>query len=347
MSETKNRSTTTLQKLTPLGLQTRFARYVLMLGLVVMPVLAFIDYSNGFMAAASAKLVTFGFSIFGLVLSRKTEHLALVNMLAAATILLMACVGALTKLNSYSALVWIVFLPFLFFYFTGFRTGLTATSIYMLVYVVSYFTFEQRNGVPPIELNYWIQSIIAYLTATVLALYYRSYSDKFQQELRRVADVDFLTGLLDRAGLSNRLDEEIQRVHRYHTPLSVILVDIDDFKRINDTLGYAAGDQLLVELAGLVAGQLRGIDILSRWGGDELLIVAPGTDLSSAAKLAERLRGTIDVKEFDNVGHVSASFGVARYFSNTGAQVLIDRVDHLMYTAKEFGKNRVVSDEQD
>jgi diguanylate cyclase (GGDEF)-like protein len=119
------------------------------------------------------------------------------------------------------------------------------------------------------------------------------------------------------------------------------LIDIDNFKLVNDTFGHDAGDSVLKQFADILANNIRAIDILSRWGGEEFVILCPHTELSGALALAESLRIKIAEFEFDKVGYVSASFGVTQYQETQDQHTFFVQVDQTLYNSKMGGRNRV------
>lgn len=162
------------------------------------------------------------------------------------------------------------------------------------------------------------------------------------QDLRSKAHTDALTGLFNRLRFDHAMVEEIARAERYRTPLSMIIFDIDHFKRVNDTHGHQAGDQVLVRLARLAAGSVRNLDVLARWGGEEFVLLTPGCDIGAAEQAAEKLRQKIASTPFETVGQVTSSFGVAQFAPGDSAQSLVARADEALYQAKGAGRNRVV-----
>lgn len=160
--------------------------------------------------------------------------------------------------------------------------------------------------------------------------------------LELMATSDKLTGLKNRHSLDARLESEIERSIRYSEPLSIILFDIDHFKRVNDTWGHPAGDEVLKQMARIASTRLRGPDDLYRWGGEEFLVVAPHTDLQGALALAEKLRAAIEADTFPSVGTLTASFGAAEFQSAEDCDAWFKRVDQALYRAKNTGRNRVV-----
>jgi diguanylate cyclase (GGDEF)-like protein/hemerythrin-like metal-binding protein len=164
--------------------------------------------------------------------------------------------------------------------------------------------------------------------------------------LERESLTDRLTGLWNRRYLEKTLPGELARSRRYRQPLGVALLDIDNFKRINDRFGHLAGDAVLRELAALARGALRVADSVVRWGGEELLVLMPFATHRAAAAAAEKLRLLVQAHAFDQAGSVTISAGVAEALAGEDAESLFKRADAALYSAKNAGRNRVVADAQ-
>ncbi|BCS56018.1 GGDEF domain-containing protein [Geobacter sp. SVR] len=164
-------------------------------------------------------------------------------------------------------------------------------------------------------------------------------------ELTRIASHDFLTGLLNRREIFKRLHIEMCRVDRIDKPFSVIMLDIDHFKVVNDTYGHQTGDLLLKETARILREHLREYDYICRYGGEEFLVVAPETPLQVAQELAERLRRILMETHFSFPAlpsiTVTVSAGVAQRIKGETIGALISRADAALYQAKNSGRNRV------
>ncbi len=163
--------------------------------------------------------------------------------------------------------------------------------------------------------------------------------------VERQALVDGLTGLPNRRQCEETLADELARIERFGGPLAVVVADLDWFKDVNDRYGHPAGDAVLRELAVLLQETLRDIDLAGRWGGEEFLLILPGTDLDGGAQVAERIRvalaGRIVLSADGTPIPVTASFGVASTPAATTASELFAAADAAMYEAKRAGKNRV------
>jgi diguanylate cyclase (GGDEF)-like protein len=163
-------------------------------------------------------------------------------------------------------------------------------------------------------------------------------------ELHQLANTDTLTGIFNRRRFNDVLQMELARAKRYGSFFSLIIFDVDHFKRINDTFGHQPGDDVLKELALLISGALRDTDILARWGGEEFIILSPFGDLKQPDVLAERLRAQIEAHTFTGVGKITCSFGVTSYGENDTEETMMKRADDNLYRAKNEGRNRVCLD---
>jgi diguanylate cyclase (GGDEF)-like protein len=161
---------------------------------------------------------------------------------------------------------------------------------------------------------------------------------------RHDATRDPLTGLANRRAAKARLDAEQARIERHGTPLSVLMLDLDRFKRVNDEWGHAAGDRVLRAAAEAMREELRACDLGARFGGEEFLVVLPDTPLDDAARVAERIRRRIGALPIDVDGgmlHVTVSVGVAQLHGSEAIDSMIARADDALYTAKSSGRDRV------
>lgn len=155
---------------------------------------------------------------------------------------------------------------------------------------------------------------------------------------------DPLTGLRNRIGLSELLERDMQTAQRNGSPLSVLMIDIDHFKQINDTYGHSAGDAALVAVAQLLKQNLRTVDAIFRFGGEEFIAILPNTSTPCVLHVAERLRQTLEQLVITHKGQhiqLSASFGVAIAQEDDCQETLIQRADNALYIAKSNGRNRV------
>jgi polar amino acid transport system substrate-binding protein len=186
---------------------------------------------------------------------------------------------------------------------------------------------------------------VLFIGIAILAfVLYRQYLlQTYNRKLEKISVTDPLTGCFNRLKIEQCLEQQESLFNRSKQPFSVILCDIDYFKKINDTFGHLAGDAVLIDMVALLNRRLRNTDILGRWGGEEFLIITPNTDLSGATALANALCQEFADHEFTTVGHQTASFGVAEFHRGSHSiSHLISQVDEALYQAKEKGRNCVI-----
>jgi diguanylate cyclase len=171
-----------------------------------------------------------------------------------------------------------------------------------------------------------------------------AFRDRIEKELRQQARTDVLTGIANRRYFLDRLDEEIKRVRRYGGELALAILDVDHFKKINDTYGHAAGDDALRVLTSTIEDSLRDTDLVGRLGGEEFGVMLPGTGLSGALEVAERIRTDVEAIDFHYMGvriPITISVGVALVGEGETVDTLSAKADEMLYQAKKNGRNRV------
>ena len=163
-------------------------------------------------------------------------------------------------------------------------------------------------------------------------------------ELERSSASDHLTGAWNRAHLDRTIEAELSRSIRYQQPLSLILMDVDHFKKVNDTFGHQTGDAVLRELVKITSQNKRAADLLFRWGGEEFVVLATASGYRAAERLAEHLRTSVSRHRFPGAGSVTISLGVAEHCGSESAEAWFGRLDAALYSAKRRGRNRVEVD---
>ena len=194
-------------------------------------------------------------------------------------------------------------------------------------------------------------------TISVMALFILSYlwtagfilmiSQRLQNDLTDLAMNDALTRIRNRRAMQGMLDFEMRQVDKEVREFSIILLDIDHFKKVNDTYGHDIGDQVLQWLAATLQHAMRIQDVVARWGGEEFLILLPDTLLEEAVKIAERLRSTVDSSRFEfpsGTLHITFSAGVSSSTTSRNVNQLCKIADQALYIAKQT-RNQVVSQE--
>jgi diguanylate cyclase (GGDEF)-like protein len=202
---------------------------------------------------------------------------------------------------------------------------------------------------------YYFSLIFSLTLMIVLFLLYTFLIDRYEkdlleksnnlqrlyEEVSRLAREDSLTGAFNRRKMDELIQAESVRSDRYKTFFSMIIFDLDDFKEINDRYGHDVGDGVLKQLIEVVRADLRSVDAIGRWGGEEFVILLPGIKIHQAVYVAQRVLKTIDKTEFSGGIHVTASFGVAQRMAGESFENFYRRLDQAMYKAKSNGKNQV------
>lgn len=192
----------------------------------------------------------------------------------------------------------------------------------------------------------YIHSIAIFvIISLVIPLFYGrrliAQHETLHTQISRMAAEDSLTGLYNRRKINELIQHEIERSERYKKGFSVIIIDIDYFKRVNDRHGHLAGDELLKIFAQILKDTIRHTDKVGRWGGEEFVVLCPETNLEGATSLANKIRQKINSATFNNYGQQTASFGITCYQQGDTMDSMISHADEALYAAKNAGRNRV------
>ncbi len=179
------------------------------------------------------------------------------------------------------------------------------------------------------------------VTGSVIAFSDISQLKQIQNDLELLSVTDQLTGIYNRKRLDEVLAKEVNEATRYQHSFSVIMVDVDHFKMVNDQYGHQIGDVVLQAMVSILQERIRVTDTLGRWGGEEFMLICPKTILQGAVQLAETLRQYTEHTIFPVVGNKTACFGVASFSAGDNVETLVKRADDALYRAKENGRNRV------
>ncbi|MFT6433144.1 MAG: diguanylate cyclase (GGDEF)-like protein [Candidatus Azotimanducaceae bacterium] len=202
---------------------------------------------------------------------------------------------------------------------------------------ISPVLFENR------ELVQLLQFLFSMLGCVLFAFVFSSQSKKQRDQLVQLSTIDALTGAGNRRALDDKLQSEIEIYKRTGNPMSVILLDFDNFKEVNDNRGHAAGDDLLIRISSVIKERIRTTDSLFRYGGDEFVVLAANADLETSSQLAEDLRALVDADESVSGYRVSISLGVAEYQRDESMPGWLGRADAALFESKRSGRNRVMS----
>lgn len=182
---------------------------------------------------------------------------------------------------------------------------------------------------------------LTYLGGVVIDQYVRMRA--VATTMTQYAHTDFLTGVPNRRAATDALARLIGQVGAAHRTLAVIMLDLDQFKQVNDQWGHTTGDRMLSWVVDRLRQHLRPADLLGRWGGEEFVIVVPDADVHQTRRMAERLREAIAADRFERTGAITASFGVAEYEAGESVESLVRRADDALLLAKAKGKNQVAT----
>jgi len=160
--------------------------------------------------------------------------------------------------------------------------------------------------------------------------------------MQELANTDPLTAMPNRLKFNTIFEHQVDLCLRYKKELSLVFIDIDFFKKVNDTYGHKVGDAILVEISKMLTGCVRASDLAARWGGEEFVIVSPETPIDAAYAMAEKLRKCIEERSFDEVSQITCSFGVTALTQKDDAHSFLTRADNALYAAKEAGRNCVI-----
>ena len=196
-------------------------------------------------------------------------------------------------------------------------------------------------GVHTQELRQFSEDDVNFLQAMANVLSAAVYRMRDEEEIRRLATTDNLTGALNRLAFDKTLDQAVRHAQRHERPFSLAMFELDNLKVVNERLGHDAGDHVIMSIAALVRSNIRAVDIFARWDGQEFIILVPEGNDASTSALAEKLRHLMADQDFHKIGRITASFGVTSYAPKDDPASILKRVNAALHQAKEAGGNRV------
>lgn len=221
-------------------------------------------------------------------------------------------------------------------------------SLISVISIPVFFVFSAKKieGLGSYELIQIIGYIFIIILFCSISAYHTDFYKRKQfadnKELLKVSVTDSLTGIFNRTKFNEELSRAIDFCGRDELPLSLIIFDIDDFKRVNDQHGHLLGDRVIQSVTSAIKQNIRSTDIFARWGGEEFVMLLPNTDLGMAMEMAERMRTCIQENNYHMTENITCSFGLVLLNKDEEAESLIQRADKLLYIAKNKGKNTVV-----
>jgi len=218
--------------------------------------------------------------------------------------------------------------------------------LFMALNAVSTNRIEHANYPWIIESLNYINIMISFSALIVNSYYFRKAIFITEQQMETLANIDQLTGLTNRRGIHSILNRQYNQFTRNGIPFCLILADIDFFKRINDTFGHDSGDYVLVQIAKILKQRLRQYDVVSRWGGEEFLLILPDTEIEAARVVAEHIRTAVSEQTFLFNGQkiaVTITLGVTQHTADHTLYETIKQADDVLYKGKGSGRNHVVS----
>jgi diguanylate cyclase (GGDEF)-like protein len=263
---------------------------------------------------------------------------------------ILAVIGFLLIISCYETLTLLIFFSIMAITLAIYITPnkLMLAQIIAVFLSLSFFIFHAKR-IENMETSLFLK-IAAYnliiMIYCSIGAYLNNYYKRKQfidsRELQRVSITDSLTGIYNRTKFNEELKYWIDYCNKYENPLSLVMIDIDNFKRVNDDFGHLIGDSVLQDVTAIIKNTIRNTDIFARWGGEEFAILLPGTDINMTMDMMERVRFCIQNNKYDKVENLTCSFGVVTLRKNENAESLLQRGDKLLYNAKDSGKNSVV-----
>ncbi len=317
-------------------------RFFLKVAIAMMFVFSSINYFFFHLTnIAIAELLVGCFAIVQLIILRNQALLKIVSYIT-----VLFCGLSIISLTLFfklevSTLLWVGIFPVFSFYLLGKKQGLISHILFSVTMVA--LVFFGFHTIPDIITPRTYVNLISYLTVSGMLIYFYEYTkSETVALLNRSSYIDQLTQLGNRKMFDEVLSKEIAQAKRHKSPLSIIMVDIDFFKKINDNYGHLIGDSVLVEFAQLLKNNIRLSDSISRWGGEEFIILLPNHTKVEADVLANKLNKTVEAFNFNKIKGFTASFGVTELLNGDTIETFLSRTDAALYQAKNNGRNQVV-----
>ncbi len=315
-------------------------RFFLFAAIVLLVTFSVINLLLGNRGLATSEGLAAVLAVVVTSLIRKTSWYDLYSYLFVAVAAALLLVILLYHSPPESAFVWAGIFPIFSFFLLGIRRGLMAHIVFSVILFGALVLGMHGHGyvvTPRLLVNVGGALVVF---GSFIYLYERAKESALHLLFHHSVS-DALTETGNRRLFATLLQKEKSLAHRQVRPLSLIMLDIDHFKNVNDRFGHITGDAILKSFAGLIKDNLRQSDLLFRWGGEEFIILLPGNEPEAAHMLAEKIRIIIENHPFDPVGKMTASFGVTGVLPGESDEETIRRLDQALYRAKDHGRNRV------
>jgi len=247
--------------------------------------------------------------------------------------------------------LWVYILPMVLMFLLGFKRGILYTSFFLALIALMLFSPDEYLLATSYPFAFKLRIFLSLLIVTFLAGSYEYFratalakTEELSNKLKNLSKIDYLTNIYNRRGIHKELEGVCSEYKHTKQTFALILCDIDFFKKINDTYGHTAGDEILKNVALEIKSVLRKEDCVARWGGEEFLILLPDSSLSDAHEIAERIRKNIEKRTFfyeDQVMEVTVSMGISSKENEGTVMEIINQADKHMYCAKKEGRNMV------
>ncbi len=317
------------------SIRIRYIRLLLIYSAAFLFILAIYNLHRGFYYLGWAEMVFI--CILALSIRFLETHYEIVSRAIVFCLFILVLLSSKLQIekSGWGIALWYPIVIFGTCFLTDYMWGL-AMALYTIA--VNTLFLMKRGLLNDTELIfYWVQLV---MTTILTFIFYFAFSEtwrRYEEVLKCKAERDQLTGVYNRSKILELLELECEKSKRYGIPVCVLMIDLDNFKEINDTMGHVHGDEVLRQVARTIRDNIRRIDYCGRYGGDEFIVIAPNTNAEGALKLAERIRKRVEEL---NLG-VTVSIGVARFNEEKSIKEFISKVDEALYTSKQKGKNTV------
>ena len=319
-------------------------------------ILLFFAALHGFILENADKMIalidltTALLTLYALFSLKSSKEIAKSALISTTSLLIFFISFIYINQNDSFGLIWVIFFPIFALTINSTQKGLVFSLLF--IFISSLMAFY---GIGEWQYGYWdfksfLRLTIALSIITLIMYMHEIAMEKVQEHEKDTLDFledlslnDELTGIANRRRINSLLEIDYDKAKRYNTPFSIILFDIDHFKKVNDTYGHLAGDEVLKTLAKQINQSIRKTEMVGRWGGEEFILILSETRIDSAYIVAEKIRKTISKTQFKSIkGDLTCSFGIAEYQEGITIDELVDNADKALYQAKAHGRNTVV-----